>query len=98
MQSSSLWVEYGLPLNGTWLAVEPVRHENLVFVTGIAGGEDIGTLKSLIEETEDIEDGNEAASSIVRPRDICVTLRLARIILTMVGKSLTGLHSSQLLV
>jgi hypothetical protein len=42
------------------LALEEIRHEDLVRVVGVGVGEDVGALQRLVEEAEDIVDDEDA--------------------------------------
>ena len=50
-----------VPLYLGWVAVEEVRHEDLVGVLGVAVGEDVGALERLRKEAEDVVDRKDSA-------------------------------------
>lgn len=58
------------PLDGAGLALEPVRDEDFVFLRVVRGCEDIGALKCLREEPEDVEDFNYALGGFLWAGDV----------------------------
>jgi hypothetical protein len=58
-------------LNGAGLSLEPIRDVDLVLLMGIAKGEDIRALKSLVKVAEDIEDDDDCLVGIGRASDVC---------------------------
>jgi hypothetical protein len=54
------------------MALEPVRHEHLVLVVRVAGGQDIGALESLVEVTEDVKHSDDALGGVSRASNICI--------------------------
>lgn len=52
-----------LPLDGAWLALEPIRHEDLVLL-GVAMGENIGALNRLVEVAKDVVDDNDTLGGV----------------------------------
>jgi hypothetical protein len=54
-----------LPLNGARLAVEPVRHKDLVLLV-VARSEDIGALNRLVEIAKNVVDDDNPLGGIGR--------------------------------
>jgi hypothetical protein len=86
-----------LRLSWAQIALEPVRHEHLVLVVLVAGGQDIGALDSLVEVTEDVKHGDDALGGVSRTSNISIEGWLAE---ELAGRraALTSLHASELLV
>lgn len=69
-------LEWGstIPFSRARAAVEPVRHEDLVFLVAIAGCQDISPLNSLIKVAENVENSNNSFRSFVWAGHICIAL------------------------
>ena len=61
-----------LPLNWDRIVFEPIGDERLVLLLLIARGQNISTLESLVEESEDVEYRDEALGSLDRTSHICI--------------------------
>lgn len=61
-----------LPLSWDRVAFEPIRDENFVLLILIAGGQNIGALKSLIEVSEDVEYRDETLGGVSRTNNIYI--------------------------
>jgi hypothetical protein len=59
-----------LHLNGAGLALEPVRHVNLVLLVVVAVCQNISTLESLVEVAEDVVDDDNGLCSFLGASDV----------------------------
>lgn len=64
------WYEHRLHLDRARLALEPVRHIDLVLLVVIAVGENIGALDGLVKVSEDVVDNDNSLGCIGRAGDI----------------------------